>query len=100
MIARKKEGTVSTKKESDMSKIPVSDRGIGIGNEDIEKQLRDFQQLDSRFKRKSRGTGLGLAITKKLLEMDGGKIIVEIKSGDARTFTFLLPIFVNNGENK
>jgi len=101
-MAQKKEDTVivSIKKESYVSKIPVYDRGIGIGNEDTRKQIIDFQQLGSRFTRRSGSAGFGLSITKKLLEMNGGKIIVKSKSGDARTFTFLLPIFVNNGEKK
>jgi len=51
MIARKKDDIVivSTKKESDVSKIPVSDMGIGIGNEDVANQLEDLKQLDPRF---------------------------------------------------
>ena len=91
----KKEGgiiTVSTKRENDMVKISVADTGIGIKEEDIPRLFQKFEQLDSGISRKYEGTGLGLAITKQLVELHGGKIMVESKYGGGSTFTFLLPI--------
>ncbi|MDO8725147.1 MAG: PAS domain-containing sensor histidine kinase [Candidatus Methanoperedens sp.] len=84
--------TVSVNKENDMVKISVSDTGIGIKKEDIPRLFQTFEQLDTGIARKYEGTGLGLAITKKLVELHGGKIMVESKYGKGSTFTFLLPI--------
>ena len=92
--------TVTTKKEDDMAKISVSDTGMGIKEEDMNKLFIEFQQLDSGITRKYGGTGLGLAITKKLVELHGGKMMVESKYCEGSTFTLLLPILMNKGENK
>ncbi len=82
--------TVTTKKEGNTAKFSVSDTGIGIREEDISRLFRVFEQLDKGLSRKYEGTGLGLAITKQLVEMQGGKIMVESKYGKGSTFSFLL----------
>jgi len=87
--------TVTTKKEDDMAKISVSDTGIGIREEDMNKLFNEFHQLDSGITRKYGGFGLGLAITNKLVELHGGKMMVESKYGYGSTFTFLLPLKAN-----
>ncbi len=84
--------TVSTKKEGDMAKISVFDNGIGMREKDLPRLFRKFEQLDMGISRKYEGTGLGLAITKQLVEMHGGKIMVESTYGKGSTFTFLLPV--------
>jgi PAS domain S-box-containing protein len=99
----RKEGgtvTVTTKTEGNMAKFSVSDTGIGIKEEDKNKLFNDFEQLDSGITRKYGGAGLGLAISKKLVELHGGKIWVDSEFGAGSTFTFLLPIKTNKGENK
>jgi PAS domain S-box-containing protein len=70
----------------------VSDSGIGIRNEDIDKLFVEFQQLDSGSSRRFEGTGLGLALTKKLVEVQGGSISVKSERGTGSTFTVLLPL--------
>jgi PAS domain S-box-containing protein len=87
--------TISTKKEGDMAKISVSDTGIGIKEEDIDRIFHKFEQLDQGLSRKYEGSGLGLHITKHLVELHGGKIIVESTYGEGSTFTFYLPV-INN----
>jgi two-component system NtrC family sensor kinase len=97
----KKEGgtvTITAKKEDDMAKISVSDTGIGIKEEDMGRLFNEFEQLDSGITRKYGGTGLGLAISKKLVELQGGKIIVESKYDEGTTFTFLLPLKAKKGD--
>ncbi len=84
--------TVTTKKAGNTAKFSVSDTGIGIREEDMSRLFHVFEQLDKGLSRKYEGTGLGLAITKQLVEMQGGKIIVESKYGEGSTFTFLLPL--------
>jgi len=90
----KEEGTVTitAKKEGVMAKFSVSDNGIGIKEEDMEKIFQKFTQLDTGTTRKYGGTGIGLAVTKKFVELHGGKIYVESKPGIGSTFTFLIPL--------
>ncbi|MDR2943399.1 MAG: transporter substrate-binding domain-containing protein [Treponema sp.] len=66
--------------------ITVSDTGIGIRKEDLEKLFSDYNQVDTRANRNIEGTGLGLSITKRLSEMMEGKINVESEYGKGTTF--------------
>lgn len=84
--------TVSAKKVGDMAMISVSDTGIGIKEEDMEKLFKEFEQLDKGTSRKYGGTGLGLTISKKLVELHGGKIKIESKYGEGSTFAFSIPL--------
>ena len=69
----------------------VSDTGIGIRPEDVDRLFTEFAQLDMESNRKITGTGLGLPITKKLVEMMGGSISVESEYGKGSTFTVRFP---------
>ena len=71
--------------------IEVSDTGIGIRPEDIEKLFKDFSQVDLLKNKEVEGTGLGLAITKKLVTLMGGFIDVTSEYGVGSTFTVVLP---------
>lgn len=64
----------------------VSDTGIGIKPEDIDKIFGEFNQVNTRKNRNIQGTGLGLAISKHLAEMMGGKITVASVYGEGSTF--------------
>ncbi|MDE7271659.1 MAG: PocR ligand-binding domain-containing protein [Lachnospiraceae bacterium] len=69
----------------------VSDTGIGIKTEDIEKLFKSFQQVDSKRNRNIEGTGLGLAISKQLVTLMNGDITVESVYGEGSTFSFTIP---------
>jgi len=96
-FSKYEEGTVTiiAKKEGTMAKFSVSDRGIGIKEEDMEEIFQKFTQLDSGTSRKYGGMGIGLAITKQFVEFLGGKIYVESKPGVGSTFTFTLPLIIS-----
>lgn len=57
--------------------ITVSDTGIGMRREDIEKALQSFGQVDGDLNRKYDGTGLGLPLTKKLVELHNGTLTID-----------------------
>lgn len=67
--------------------IRVSDTGMGIRREDMNKLFSSFQRLDETKNRNIEGTGLGLNITKQLIEMMGGTINVESEYGKGSVFT-------------
>ena len=72
--------------------IRVIDTGSGIAAADRERIFEEFQQVDSSSTRKKGGTGLGLSISKKIIEMHGGCIWVELELGRGSTFHFTLPL--------
>jgi signal transduction histidine kinase len=72
--------------------VQVRDTGIGIKAEHINRLFTEFEQLDSGTARRFEGTGLGLALTKKIIEFQGGRIIVESELGKGSVFTVVLPV--------
>lgn len=83
---------VSCVKNGDICRIIVSveDTGRGIKPENIDKLFNKFERLDEDRNTTVEGTGLGLAITKQLVEMMGGKIIVQSVYGSGSKFTIIL----------
>ena len=69
----------------------VSDTGIGISPEHIEKIFNRFYQVDAAGSRRFGGTGLGLSICKAYVEYMGGIISVESEPGKGTNFTFTIP---------
>ena len=80
--------TQEDREECAVVKFSISDTGIGIPDDQVDRLFELFTQVDSSTTRKYGGTGLGLAICKHLAEMMDGQIGVESKSGQGSTFWF------------
>ena len=78
----------------------VSDTGIGMKADQIEKIFNAFTQADASTTRKYGGTGLGLAITKQFINMMGGDIKVESTHGQGTTFSLVIPQTVQSSNPK
>ena len=89
---------VSCINEKDISKltITVSDTGRGIKKEQMDNLFTKFNRLEEDKNTTIEGTGLGLAITKSLVEMMGGKIVVDSTYGEGSKFTVFLSQKITN----
>ncbi|EAZ94200.1 HAMP domain-containing sensor histidine kinase [Crocosphaera chwakensis] len=87
-------GTITIKAWSTKKQvwIEIIDTGIGIKSEDLPYVFERFWRADKSRSRYSGGTGIGLAITRRLVELQGGKIEVESEIGKGSVFRFSLSI--------
>lgn len=87
-------GRVEIRAEQDGAsvRISVTDTGVGISPEDLDRLFDKYQQARSRATRGEKGTGLGLYITRQLVELHGGEIKVASQDGQGSTFSFTLPV--------
>ena len=76
--------------------ISVKDSGRGIKKENIDKLFTKFNRLDEDRNTTIEGTGLGLAITKQLVDMMGGKIVVNSVYGEGSEFSVAIDQKISN----
>ncbi|MBW4519361.1 MAG: response regulator [Scytolyngbya sp. HA4215-MV1] len=79
--------------------VTVSDTGIGIAEDKLDRIFQSFEQAEGSTAREHGGTGLGLAITKQLVELHGGEISVQSQIGVGSQFTFTLPIVLEQNKS-
>jgi len=71
--------------------IKVTDTGIGIAPENIDRVLRPFEQVETSYARKHGGSGLGLPYAKRLTELHGGELAIESELGKGTSVSVSLP---------
>ena len=83
--------SVATQARDGVVEFLVSDTGVGVSDEHIEKIFEPFWQVEQTTTRRAGGTGLGLAVTRQFVEMLGGKIEVDSTLGEGSTFKVSIP---------
>lgn len=79
-------------KEDGFALVQISDNGIGIEEELLDRIFERFYVVDNSRSKKISSTGLGLSIVKHIVEAHGGRIEVTSEIGKGSTFTIYLPI--------
>lgn len=83
---------ISVEKKPNEYVFSVSDNGVGIPKDSIDKLFRIDQSFSTNGTNNEKGTGLGLILCKEFVEKHGGKIWVESEEGKGSSFYFTLPI--------
>jgi signal transduction histidine kinase/DNA-binding response OmpR family regulator len=83
--------TVAIREERDHVAVSVSDTGIGIPADNLERLFSRFYQAGASNAHRIAGTGLGLSIVKAIVEAHGGQVSVHSQEGKGSTFSFSLP---------
>jgi len=83
---------VRLREEEEQVILEVSDTGIGIPPEEIDRIFDRFYQVDGSARRRYGGVGLGLALVKQIVTNFGGSVRVESQVGKGSTFFVTLPI--------
>jgi two-component system, OmpR family, sensor histidine kinase VicK len=83
--------TFRTKEMEDKITISISDEGVGIPKDNLDKIFDRFYRVDKARTRKLGGTGLGLAIAKEMVNAHGGRIWADSVEGKGTTIFFTLP---------
>ncbi|WP_028400745.1 cell wall metabolism sensor histidine kinase WalK [Ectobacillus panaciterrae] len=87
-------GTVTyrLRERGEMLEISISDQGMGIPKENVDKIFDRFYRVDKARSRQMGGTGLGLAIAKEMIQAHGGSIWAKSEEGKGTTIYFTLPM--------
>jgi len=83
---------IAASQQNGSLKLAVSDTGIGIPKEELNKIFDEFHRGDSSSNKNYRGTGLGLAIVKQFVNLLGGEVAVESEVGKGSVFAVTLPV--------
>lgn len=90
--------TARTHEDGQGVDLVVSDTGIGISDEHLERITRPFEQVDDVYARKQGGTGLGLSIVTSIVAHAGGRMKLESRPGRGTRVTVTLRRALTNAE--
>jgi signal transduction histidine kinase len=90
--------TVTAQSDGSFVNVSVADTGIGISQKNLHKIFERFFRSESAEVQSVPGTGLGLSIVRSLIQMHGGRLNVESEIGKGSTFTFTLPIVIQDSD--
>jgi PAS domain S-box-containing protein len=83
---------IKVEKKDEEVKVSVTDTGIGIKKENMEKLFKQFSRIYVEGIPVTEGTGLGLYLSKKIVDLLGGQIKAESEFGKGSMFTFTFPL--------
>jgi signal transduction histidine kinase len=89
------EGSVTVRTSTDdggRASIEITDTGVGISRDYLDRLFMPFVQEDSRLNRRFEGSGLGLPLVKRLLDLMHGEIEIESEKGGGSKFRISLPM--------
>ena len=84
---------VQVDKENEFARISVSDKGIGISENNISRLWQLSEQFTTKGTENEDGTGLGLVLCKEFVDKHGGKIWAVSELGKGSDFMFTIPLF-------
>ena len=84
--------TLAARRLDDRIEIAVTDTGIGVAPEHIERIGQPFYQVETGYARRSDGAGLGLSIVRGLVELHAGKLLIASEPDKGSRFSVTLPI--------
>ncbi|WP_243866730.1 sensor histidine kinase [Actinophytocola oryzae] len=88
--------SISRRQVGDFVELSVTDRGMGIPEEEQQRVFERFYRLDKARSRATGGTGLGLAIVKHVAANHGGEVKLWSRPGTGSTFTLRIPAHPNS----
>ncbi len=89
---------VTIERDGDYAAVSVSDKGIGLKQEQLDEIFEPFFRSKEGAARAS-GIGLGLTVCKRFVEIQGGQISAASRPGGGSIFRFTLPLAIEVGEN-
>lgn len=92
--------SVTAEAYGDDVRITVTDRGIGIPEQELDRIFERFYRVDPARHRSTGGTGLGLSIVKHVAASNGGSVEVWSKPDEGSSFTLVLPAHVPDNEEE
>ncbi len=92
--------SVTAEAYGDDIRITVTDRGIGIPEQELDRIFERFYRVDPARHRSTGGTGLGLSIVKHVAASNGGSVEVWSKPDEGSSFTLVLPAHVPDNEEE
>lgn len=90
---------ISCTSHNSICSVSVSDTGIGLAAEEVQKLFRPESHFSKPGTNKEKGLGIGLLLVKEFVEKNGGTILVKSEEGKGSTFTFTLKSIAYPGKN-